>query len=517
MRDSLPQRERPLTIGLVSIYDVENNAVRGIAAVLREHGFRVNEIYFKDWQNNRLNWPKPVELDNLIKVLEDTETDLVAFSLRSSPYFKVTEALSETVRQRLDLPVLWGGLHPTLEPDMCMEAADMLCLGEGETPMLALAQALGDGRDVLGLHNFWFRRDGEVIKNEIGPLLEDLDSLPFRDYESPDKYRIEGAKIQCGDPMVSDPVYQIMTSRGCPYACSYCYNSALRHRIYAGKGRYHRQRSVENVMDELHYAKRIFPGLQRIRFDDEIFPWRDEWVDAFCERYTKEIGLPFECFLQPNIVDEEILAKLRAAGLEAIYMGVQNSERVSKEVYNRQVSDATILDAGRVFKKLGLDPRYQIILDDPFSTDEDKEKLFELLMEIPRPLEIYLFSMTVYPQTDLAKNLIEQALITEDDVEGRATKTFEQYRVDLAYPRAKIDIFWVALIVLISKSFVPKFLLRWIHRRSFLRRHPKPLECFAQLCNIIKMGLVVLRMTVKGEMTATLLRRWANIRSLITQ
>ena len=107
-------------LALVSMYDIENNAVRVLAASLRRAGHFCLEIYFKDWRNNHLDWPEEAELEHLCRILRDEQIDMVGFSIRASAYYKVTRHLTETVHRQLDLAVLWGGNHPTLVPDRCI-------------------------------------------------------------------------------------------------------------------------------------------------------------------------------------------------------------------------------------------------------------------------------------------------------------------------------------------------------------------------------------------------------------
>jgi hypothetical protein len=139
------------------------------------------------------------------------------------------------------------------------------------------------------------------------------------------------------------------------------------------------------------------------------------------------------------------------------------------------------------------------------------------LYQLPRPFELYLFSLTVFPKTEIAENLLAKGAITEEDVEGSSTKTHQQLRVSLNFPRQPEDAFWISLLVLLSKRFVSKGVIRALFEVRWLRRHPKPLVLFSQLCNLIKMGKVVIRMLRTGEMTKTQLRRWLNPRSLVTQ
>ena len=198
-------------------------------------------------------------------------------------------------------------------------------------------------------------------------------------------------------------------------------------------------------------------------------------------------------------------------------MGVQNTHRVNAEIYDRYVPESKIVESVQLFHDIGIDYRLQVIVDDPMSSSEDKQYLFDFLLSLPRPFELYLFSMVVFPNTSLARKLISSGLITEKEVEGEITKTFQQMRVSLNWPRKPEDTFWCCMLVLLTKPFLPKPFLRWLSRNAWLKANPRPLVWFAQAANVVKMAGVCLRMLKKGELTYTLVRRWANPNSMISQ
>lgn len=509
-------KKRAVNVALISLYDIENNATRIIAALLRRNHHKVIEIYFKHWVNNQLLWPKEIELRNLIRLLKENNITVVGISIRASAYHKLAVLITKIIKEHLKTIVVWGGIHPTLVPDKCIRDADVVCIGEGEYPFLELANNIGEGKDIEGIKNLWVKTEKGIVKNEIRPLLNNLDLLPFRDYTSPDKFYIEDKRLIQKEPVFNEPLFRMFVSRGCLYDCSFCYNSFLK-KFYANKGTYFRYRSSENVIQELREVKRKLKNINYIRFDDEVFLFSNSWLEGFLDKYPKEIRIPFECFLEPRAVREDYLFRLKNAGLKVVYMGIQNTERINYELYDRPVSNKEIIDAVKVLHKLGLDARYQIMLDDPLSTNADKKDLFKLLISFPRPFKLYLFSMTVFPNTELAKKLLEKKIINETEIEGESMKTFKQLRVDLAYPRTKEDVFWISLIVLISINFIPKRIIYKLYKSKLLKSFPQILALFAQLCNILNMFLIVYKMILDGKMSFVLFKQWANPKSLITQ
>jgi radical SAM superfamily enzyme YgiQ (UPF0313 family) len=480
-------------IGILSTWDVENNAVRVLAAVLRQAGHHVVELYFKDWVSNHIEPASAEELATLTQICKQEGLNLVCISIRASAYAWQARIITEHLHNELDLPVLWGGMHPTLVPADCIGMADMVLAGEGELALLDLANRLRDGHeDTLATQNVWFRRGGdEIIKNALRPLVSDLDELPFRDYTSHDhKYFISGSQYLKGDPMHGDPVFQMMGSRGCIYKCSYCYNSTYKKEVYPGQ-KWFRVRSPQSMVEEIRAARDHW-NFKRIRFDDEVF-------------------------IEPKLVNEERMTMLRDAGLVSVYMGVQSSERVTGHLYDRRVKNSSIADIAQLYHKLGIKPHFQLIFDDPVSTEEDKRKLFEMISTFPHPFDLYLFSMTVFPGSELNNKLLQNGLISQYDIDGvNNTRIFYQHRVNLSYPRPVEDTFWIALTQMLSKPFVPRSMLKAMSKSEVLRKHPWPVIQMANATNFMKMGTLAGSMAINGEMTKTLMRRWASMERVIT-
>lgn len=502
-------------MALVALYDVENNAVRVLAAELRRRGHHVAEVYFKDWISNHLDPARPEELEAFVDVLRREGVQLVGLSIRASAYYETARLLTRAVHEKLDIAVLWGGMHATVAPQTCDEA-DLLLQGEAELALGDLADRLARGDDISDAPNTWTRQpDGTFRKNPLRPLVTDLDLLPYRDYTThAHKYFIWHDTVTQGDPMHGDPVFQMMGSRGCIYKCSYCYNSTYKADIYPEQ-KWYRVRSPASMIDEIVQARTHWP-MRSIRFDDEVFFFKRDWLAEFCERYKRDVGLPFDIFIEPKLVTEERMRMLRDAGLQAVNMGVQASERVTGHLYDRRVKNSTVADCAAIFHKLGIRGHFQLIFDDPATTEEDHRKLFELIDEFPRPFDLYLFSMTVFPGSELNNKLIEAGTISPYEVEGHNVRTFYQHRVNLKYPRPVEDTFWISLIAMQSKDFVPRPLLRALAKSRFLRKHPWPLIQLSHATNYVKMGSIAAKMTLKGEMTPTLVRRWLSSERVIT-
>jgi radical SAM superfamily enzyme YgiQ (UPF0313 family) len=509
--------EKKITTVLCTFYGTENAGIRYLSAALRSAGYPVHTVFFREWRNNNITMPPDEEIDLFMNLVRELKADLVGFGFISSLY-PIARKVTERVQKELQIPVIWGGIHATSDPDRCLETADMLCVGEGDEALVELVRKMSQGEDCSTIQNIWVKKDGVAVKNPIRGLIEDLDSLPYPDIFPDNKYLIDDGKVTPGEPMLRGAEYRVYASRGCPYNCSYCYNSILR-KIYKGKGKYYRHKSVKYLIGELLEVKKRFTKLRRVKLDDDTaFALEKEWIDEFCSEYRDKINVPLECLLSPHLLKKELLTKLKDAGLIKIQVGIESgSKRETKEVFNRIPGNEHVLRFGEMNRELRLDIVYDAIIDNPFATEDDKREMLEFLLEIPRPFKLYLYSLNFFPKTKITNELLEKGMIREEDVEGTATKSWRQFRVSMDYPRPKEDVFWLSLYLLVSKNFVPKALIRSLSRSSLLKNHPWPLFSAAKFCNLIRMLEVAWEMFTHGELTLFKIKQYGSYRKMISQ
>jgi radical SAM superfamily enzyme YgiQ (UPF0313 family) len=140
----------------------------------------------------------------------------------------------------------------------------------------------------------------------------------------------------------TEPV--IMSSRGCPFNCTFCSNSAIKE-LYRGKGKYVRQRSPGNVIRELKELRKKY-NFNTVNFYDECFGYNRKWLKTFCEMYKSEFRYPFGCFIRAETMDRQTFRMMRDAGLALIYLGIESgNEKLRRQMMNRQVTDERIIQA----------------------------------------------------------------------------------------------------------------------------------------------------------------------------
>lgn len=502
------------SIALISLYIFENNGIRYLASSLRQKNYRVAEIYFKDYVHHNFKPPTEREIELLLQTLHRENVDIIGLSVRAGGYYRLASRLTAVLKANFEVPVIWGGMHVTMDPENSLAACDGVMIGESEATICELMEALEKNRPFTDIKGFWYKdKDGRIIRNPLRPLQENLDELPFRDFHSHEyKYSIDGNTLRRGGPYSDQTGYLMMSARGCLFNCAYCDVSALR-KVYGGLGKFYRTCSPQRVIEECLYARRHFPKLRRFRFDDELFCMDDAYLEEFCRLYREKVNLPFELLTDPRVVKAGRLQKLKQAGLDTVMMGIQNIGRVNAKYYNRHVSDEQVIAAAEAIHEIGIKPCYQILLDDPHVDEQDNRELFELLLKLPRPYDLYLFSLSYWPKTDITERYIADGSIGPEDVEGQNDKCLKQFRVDLTWPRDKNRTFWYSLYTLLSKP-VPVCIVKALSRCRWLRSHPEPVRILAQLLNFLKLAELAWQMLLRGELTRSTIKRWVNLDSL---
>jgi radical SAM superfamily enzyme YgiQ (UPF0313 family) len=226
-----------------------------------------------------MNPPTGDEIKNLTGVVKEFKPLFVGISFRST-LFKLACEITKEIKKEVNTLVVFGGIHSTIRPEQCIRVADIVCIGEGEGPIVELAIKLSKGEKIDNIQSLWVKKEDKIIKNDVHPLIQELDSLPFPDFSNENKFLVEMGRVL---PLI-DPdliaTYCLMTSRGCPFSCTYCCNNTLR-RIFKGKGKYVRRRTVVNVIEELVQAKKMFKNLTYIVFFDDVFTFDINWIRKF--------------------------------------------------------------------------------------------------------------------------------------------------------------------------------------------------------------------------------------------
>lgn len=406
--------------------------------------------------------------ERIIKELLFINPDLIAFTVITDNYLWALD-LAQKIKQKMNTPIIFGGIHPTTLPQRVLSRSyvDIVCVGEGEYPMLDLAERFNQTGtiDPAGIKNLWYKRKGKIIKNELRSLIKDLDSLPF-----PDK----GLYYRRAPHL--ENLYFIITARGCPYNCTFCGNNALR-KIYQGKGKYLRRRSVDNIIDELKKAKEKW-NFSQVIFSDDLFIYDKKWLGEFSNKYKENVGIPFRCTVHPKLVDPEAVNMLREANCIEVECGIQSAnEDTRHSTLNRPETNQEIKRAAQLIRNAKINLFVDHIGGIPFETKKEQLEAIKLYSEI-RPRWISFFWLTYYPKTDIIETAQKAGLLNEDNIDD--IEEGKGFLRPWDYNRAHAAQFVPFEYLIEYFQLLPKWMLNFILRKKLYRFLKKPSPILGQ-------------------------------------
>jgi len=416
-----------MTVVLISLQcDMDTIGLKSIHCCLSEKGFESVLLYLPD-----LDMDETGRMAAVSDFLRSRTPMFVGIGLMSLEYSRAAALTGHLKRTLPGVPVAWGGIHPTMTPETCLDHADYVFAGECERAVVALAETLKNGGNVIDVPNLRYRQNGLMIANPLAPLIEDIDGLPVCGHLPTNAYVLYQNRILPLNRRLfrkharwNGTVYSIMGSRGCPYACSYCCNSTLT-RLY--RTRQVRRRSVDGIIAELERAVRDNPEIRVINFQDDCFlSCPEPYLRTFCDAYKRQVNMPFVVRSIPRFLTAEKLRMLKEAGLAWITMGLQSgSDEINRDVFNRQTTSADFLKAATLIHKNRIAAVYDVITDNPFESDAQRLQTVRRIMEIPRPYFLELFSLTFYPGTALYERARRECPGAMEDC---LTKDYFKYR-----------------------------------------------------------------------------------------
>lgn len=343
----------------------------------------------------------PMSREEIEKTILDFKPDFIGITITIS-YIAQTYAYLETLR-KIGIPVVAGGSHVNPLPEEALaHGADVVAIGEGEQTILELADYFcGNTRDMSAINGLCFKDDrGNIRRTPPRALIKDIDSIPFPAFEDFPIRNYTGS-----DDVDSNPnFWSVFTSRGCPFNCTFCCG----HNVF---GRSSRLRSAENVFDEIRYLVNTY-GAKKITFQDDEILLSRERVLKLCDLIKKD-GLKFKMSIRSRItsIDEELLNRLREAGLTRISFGIEswNDDTLNKVKKRYMVKDIEksieILDRTR-FPLVHL----TTLIGFPWETKEHLRENLRVLSKIPRSIRYFLtVGIPVpYPNTELYNEYREQ-------------------------------------------------------------------------------------------------------------
>lgn len=301
-----------------------------LSAFLKEKGFLVEVIVDSGEFDfiNRINKINP---------------SIIAFNCSTSELNWVLET-SKKIKADSDIPVLVGGIHPTIEPDIIQnDNIDIICRGEGEQALAELLERIDQNKDISDIKNLWVKLNNKIVKNSVREPIKNIDSLPF-----PDR------SIYDNIPEIKNSTFAgFVVGRGCPFNCSFCYADYLR-KLYKPYSAYVRYKSPDYLIEEIKGVVNKY-DIKTIHFYDSIFPMRPEWFNRFLDRYAKEIKIPFTVNLRADTWKEDYLQKLNRCGCTGVAVGLESGNpHIRNDLLRKNINNHSFLNLSKTVHKYNM-------------------------------------------------------------------------------------------------------------------------------------------------------------------
>jgi anaerobic magnesium-protoporphyrin IX monomethyl ester cyclase len=422
-----------------------------LSAFLKKHGHETKLIHVSD----ELGYP--LDVDRIVRDVKEYNPGLICFSSVTNQWFYV-QTIAKFIRRACRIPIVVGGHHANAASHQIIKerAVDFVCKGEGEIPLLELVNRIernqscdyipnmlsktnsvadevkatgtygltgipvqtqtggGDhGCKQSGPTDFYLDDGMRVIDNPVGRWVDNLDELPFEDREVFDYDRI--VKTRSGWA-------EVIASRGCPYACTYCFNVPffdMYKKDLAGSQEsvrmrdFVRRRSVESTVEMLREVKEKYSNVQYFTFVDDVFAIYSRWLSDLAPAYRDAVGLQFAATSQPLAFDEKIARLLKEMGCKVVKMGVEAGDPdIRNHVLNRNIPDRVLIDSFALARKYGLKPQAFNMIGLPSETKENMIQTARLNAKL-RAYIVWVSTFMPYPGTVLDDFCKKNSLVDE--------------------------------------------------------------------------------------------------------
>ena len=456
-----------------------------IGAVLEKEGIPVEivptDIHQMDWGDIR-------------RKIERDKPDIIGVTITTENRFQSFKLVRLAKKAYPGALTVLGGPHASMAAEDCLEhipEIDVVVRGEGELTMLEICRLWGKTKDLCGLadvQGISMRADGAIRSNPSRPPILDLDSLPspafhlvpFEKYNF--QFEVPGRGLL--------PAVNVMTSRGCPFNCSFCATPI-------NWGRHVRIRSPENVVREIERLKQRY-GIKVVFFFDDTFnanPKRAEEISDLI--IARKLDIFFKCDVRIDIMSKPLLEKMKRAGLFHLSFGIEaGSERVRNEVVNKKIQIEDFHNLVRWCRELDIIPNVFFIFSHPTETWQEAQETIRIIEQYKDGIEGSIAILHIYPGTPLEKLARETGFLPKN---FSWTKRYFSKIITLPMAQGDVPLYLDEL----TWSQISQLILRWSlssQKTSLVKKAPgafKHIRSFGDIKRYAIMGGVYAKLKAK--------------------
>jgi radical SAM superfamily enzyme YgiQ (UPF0313 family) len=386
------------------------------------------------------------------KTITSFNPDVVGISALTSEAHMMHQVARWTKVLKPNCPVIVGGHHASSDPKKILQDGniDVAVIGEGEETFKELVKLIrsegenwNDHRNLKSIKGIVYRgQDGDIVTNAPRPFIQDLDSMPFPDWDLLDIRRFW--KMRSMSSTGVRPYVPVFTSRGCPFKCTFCHQNF---------GRRFRFRSPENVIEEVREIKKRY-GVKNLEILDDIVNFKPKRFDQILEGLLEnnlQTKLTFPNGVRTDLMEEDTIKLLSQVGVGEISVAVETASPRLQKMIKKNIN----LD--KVYKNIELLDRYRIhargffMLGFPTETREELHATINYACKSALHIALF-FTLNPYPHTEI----------------------YQQFKELNKLPEGVRDIDYEYYGSPFNGSEVPDSQFRWLVRYAFLRFYSNP-------------------------------------------
>lgn len=354
--------EKILPIGILSV-----------GSALKKHGFAVELINIDE-----------KEIDQTIDYALSQKPLYIGFSVMTGRQTMHSANMSKKIKERADIKIMWGGIHPSLLPEQCLSESyiDFIVIGEGEETIIEFSRKLLAGEPMANILGLGYKENNQKKINQSRPMIKNLDEWPL-DFSLIDlnKYIFRLDKFK--------RVTAYKASRGCPFNCAFCYNRAFNQSRW-------RAWSIEKVVADIEFLKKNYK-IDAVKFyDDNFFVDKNRALEIL-----RRIDLPAHLEVRIDMIDEPIAQALKKYKAFDLLIGIESGSDRMLKMINKNFTVERLIAGVKILAKYDVPASYSVIVGLPTETKAEFEATIDLLYKIykihPRAAAFSLGAYMPYP------------------------------------------------------------------------------------------------------------------------
>jgi len=361
-----------------------------IAATLEKEGHQVQIL-----DSQALN----LTTQETKKEIRKAKPDIVGITAMTPTVKGAFEAARLSKEIYPDVPTVLGGVQLSLysEATVSNQYVDFGINGEGEHVMIDLLKALNSGKDFSKITGLIYKENGKVKTNGFR-IVEDLDSLPF-----PARHLVRTGDYSC--VIAKDPMTTLMTSRGCPYRCGFCFKGPTDTKL--------RFRSPKNVVDEIEECINKYK-VKEIMFYDDTFTADRKHAMGICDEIIKRgIKISWETPTRVNCIDEELLKKMEEAGCIRLRLGVESGNDEILKIMRKGTNKEMVKKAFTMLRKTKIESFAYFIIGYVHENEQTIRDTINFAKELNSDWVMFTIA-TPLPQTPLFDEAVKLGYMDKD-------------------------------------------------------------------------------------------------------